>query len=195
MNVKAVHIAHMYIKECVKSGDTVIDATAGNGYDTLFLSRLIGISGTVISIDIQQEAIFRTQHVMEKHNPQSKVHYICDSHEHIGNIAHDYHRKIVDNDTVYTSGIESLFAEFCILNNKDFKAEVIDKFNNIKEKKFKMDKHQEIDDTKCHALIHIKREFRQCQNAQLSDDDFCVHHSKMDILPYGRVNFYDDDEE
>jgi hypothetical protein len=52
-----------------------------------------------------------------------------------GNINHDYHRKVVDGETVYTSGIESLFSEFCILNNKDYKAEVIDKFNNIKVKK------------------------------------------------------------
>ena len=52
-----------------------------------------------------------------------------------GNIEHDYQRKVVDGETVYTSGIESLFSEFCILNNKDYKAEVIDKFNNIKVKK------------------------------------------------------------
>jgi hypothetical protein len=52
-----------------------------------------------------------------------------------GNIAHNYHRQVVDGETVYTSGIESLFSEFCVLNNKDFKAEVIDKFNNIKVKK------------------------------------------------------------
>ena len=52
-----------------------------------------------------------------------------------GGIEHDYHRKIVDGETVYTSGIESLFSEFCVLNNKDYKAEVIDKFSNIKVKK------------------------------------------------------------
>ena len=95
---------------------------------------------------------------------------------------------------------DDLFKEFVSdpineIKEKENEKKSLDKFNNIKEKKYKMDKHQEIDDTKCHALIHIKREFRQCQNAQLSDDDFCVHHSKMDILPYGRVNFYDDDDE
>jgi len=52
-----------------------------------------------------------------------------------GDITHNYHRKVVDGETVYTSGIESLFSEFCVLNNKDYKAEVIDKFNNIKVKK------------------------------------------------------------
>jgi hypothetical protein len=52
-----------------------------------------------------------------------------------GSIEHDYHRKVIDGETVYTSGIESLFSEFCVLNNKDYKAEVIDKFNNIKVNK------------------------------------------------------------
>ncbi len=67
--------------------------------------------------------------------------------------------------------------------------------NNVKIKKIKLDKHQHIDINKCHALIHLKREFRQCQNAQLSDDDFCTHHSKLAVLPYGRVNFYDDEDD
>ncbi len=95
---------------------------------------------------------------------------------------------------------EDLFKEFVSdpineIKEKDKEAKTNKRLNNMKEKKFKMDRHQEIDDTKCHALIHIKREFRQCQNEQLSDDDFCVHHSKMDVLPYGRINLYDDDEE
>ncbi len=52
-----------------------------------------------------------------------------------GAIEHDYHRSIVDGETVYTSGIESLYAEFCILNNKDFETEVVAKFNNLKVNK------------------------------------------------------------
>lgn len=46
-------------------------------------------------------------------------------------IEHDYHRSIVNGETVYTSGIESLYGEFCVLNNKNFKLDVIDKFNNV----------------------------------------------------------------
>ena len=48
-----------------------------------------------------------------------------------GSIKHNYHRETVDNELVYTGGIESLFSEFCLLNNKDYVAEVVDKFNNI----------------------------------------------------------------
>lgn len=48
-----------------------------------------------------------------------------------GAIHHDYHRKIVNGAVTYTAGIESLYAEFCALNNKDFKSTVIDKFDNL----------------------------------------------------------------
>jgi hypothetical protein len=48
-----------------------------------------------------------------------------------GKIAHSYHRETVGNELVYTGGIESLYAEFCLLNNKDYVTEVFDKFNNI----------------------------------------------------------------
>lgn len=46
-------------------------------------------------------------------------------------IEHDYHRKVVDGETVYTSGIESLYAEHCVTNNIDFVEQVIEKFNNV----------------------------------------------------------------
>jgi hypothetical protein len=46
-------------------------------------------------------------------------------------LEHNYHRSIVDGETVFTSGIESLYSEFCLLNNINFKSEVIDKFNNV----------------------------------------------------------------
>lgn len=48
-----------------------------------------------------------------------------------GAIEHNYHREIVDDTLIYTGGIESLYAEFCVLNNKDYVSEVIDKFSNI----------------------------------------------------------------
>ena len=34
-------------------GDTVVDATCGNGHDTLALARLVGPHGCVIAMDIQ----------------------------------------------------------------------------------------------------------------------------------------------
>ena len=44
------------IRPQVKPGDLCIDATMGNGHDTLFLSQLAGPSGRVLAFDIQQVA-------------------------------------------------------------------------------------------------------------------------------------------
>jgi len=48
--------AHRLIRQFVSPGDTVIDATAGNGHDTLFLAELTGANGTVYAIDVQANA-------------------------------------------------------------------------------------------------------------------------------------------
>jgi hypothetical protein len=104
----------------------------------------------------------------------------------------DFFNNAISADDLFNEFISDPINE---IKEKEKDKKNINRLNNLKEKKFKMDKHQIPDDTKCLALIHIKRQFRQCQNDQLSDDDFCVHHSKLDVLPYGRVNFYDDDED
>ena len=41
MEKNALGITHDYIRRLVQPGDTVIDATAGNGNDTLFLAQLV----------------------------------------------------------------------------------------------------------------------------------------------------------
>ena len=53
-------LAHSVIGRIVQPGDTVIDATAGNGYDTVKLAKLVGAGGHTIGIDIQPEAIRQT---------------------------------------------------------------------------------------------------------------------------------------
>jgi methylase of polypeptide subunit release factors len=50
-------LAQQLLAGCVEKGDRVIDATAGNGHDTLFLAELVGESGRVLAFDIQEEAI------------------------------------------------------------------------------------------------------------------------------------------
>jgi len=53
-------LAHNVLRRIVTSGDTVIDATAGNGHDTMKLAALVGATGHVIGIDVQPEAISQT---------------------------------------------------------------------------------------------------------------------------------------
>ncbi|MBQ8526174.1 MAG: methyltransferase domain-containing protein [Clostridia bacterium] len=50
-------ICEFYINEVIKQGDTVVDATVGNGNDTLKLSNAVGENGLVYGFDIQEQAI------------------------------------------------------------------------------------------------------------------------------------------
>ena len=104
----------------------------------------------------------------------------------------NFFNNTISADDLFTEFVTSQITE--IQEEEKAKKEMT-KLNNEKTKHFKLDKRQKIDKSKCHALIHTKREFGQCQNSQLSDDDFCSTHSKLDVLPYGRVNFYDDDND
>lgn len=49
------------LKSTVSPGDTVVDATAGNGHDTLFLAQLVGPTGHVYAFDVQEAAIEATR--------------------------------------------------------------------------------------------------------------------------------------
>lgn len=65
-------IAHDYWRRTLALGDTAIDATCGNGYDTLALCEMVlsHNSGEVIAMDIQEEAIKTTgAYLREKLDP------------------------------------------------------------------------------------------------------------------------------
>jgi len=47
----------MWIAEGLQPGDRAVDATAGNGYDTLFLAEQVGAAGHVYAVDLQTAAI------------------------------------------------------------------------------------------------------------------------------------------
>lgn len=57
---RPTHILHMLLGGVIRPGDTVIDATAGNGHDTVFLAEAVGPDGRVIAVDIQEQAIRST---------------------------------------------------------------------------------------------------------------------------------------
>lgn len=74
---------HSMIKMQVPSNGIYIDATAGNGYDTLFLCQVAGESGMVYAFDIQEQAIINTKNLLEKHGMQNRADVILDSHIHM----------------------------------------------------------------------------------------------------------------
>ncbi|MBC8127622.1 MAG: class I SAM-dependent methyltransferase [Gloeobacteraceae cyanobacterium ES-bin-144] len=54
---RPTNLAQMIIKERIHHGDVVIDATAGNGHDTVFLAECVGAGGRVLAFDVQAQAI------------------------------------------------------------------------------------------------------------------------------------------
>lgn len=55
-----IEMAHSLVESVVKRGDLAVDATMGNGHDTLFLMNCVGIDGKVIGFDVQQAAVDST---------------------------------------------------------------------------------------------------------------------------------------
>jgi predicted methyltransferase len=66
--------------EYISEGDTVIDATAGNGRDTLALAKLAGRYGKVYAFDIQESAIKKTKTLLEREGVLNRCELIQDSH-------------------------------------------------------------------------------------------------------------------
>lgn len=59
-------LAHALWQTIIKSGDTLVDATLGNGQDTLVLAKMLKGEGKLIGYDIQQEALLKTQKNLEE---------------------------------------------------------------------------------------------------------------------------------
>jgi hypothetical protein len=58
--ISLVNAAHNLIRDVLHPGDTAIDATVGNGHDTVFLVEQVNPSGRVFGFDSQQAAIDST---------------------------------------------------------------------------------------------------------------------------------------
>lgn len=66
-------------------GDTAVDFTMGNGYDTEFLCRTVGESGHVYAFDVQKQAVeSTTARLIEVDCPKNYT------------LIHDSHHKVLD---------------------------------------------------------------------------------------------------
>ncbi|WP_394922763.1 tRNA (mnm(5)s(2)U34)-methyltransferase [uncultured Robinsoniella sp.] len=64
-----------------------IDATTGNGHDTLFLCGLAKEQGHVLGFDIQQQALDHTREMLVRNQMEDRAELICDSHVNMGQYA------------------------------------------------------------------------------------------------------------
>lgn len=79
----ALNLSHFFIQEIVQKGDFVLDATCGNGNDTLFLAQLVGGKGMVYAFDIQEEAIKISRRLLCSEKLINRVTLIRDDHSNI----------------------------------------------------------------------------------------------------------------
>ena len=73
-------LAQNLLRGAIHAGDIVIDATAGNGHDTVFLADLVGEAGRVLAFDIQATAIEETRRKLEEAHLDSRVELFQKSH-------------------------------------------------------------------------------------------------------------------
>lgn len=90
-----VQRAHEALEKVVAEGDIVIDATLGNGHDTLFLARCVGDSGHVYGFDIQQQALKSTLECLDDAGTSERVTLYHAGHELIATLLPDALRGAV----------------------------------------------------------------------------------------------------
>lgn len=91
-NYQITEWCHHFIKVHVSAGDCCIDATAGNGNDTLLLCELVGGTGKVFAFDIQEEAVANTKRRLSEHGVLKRAQVMLESHANMG--------KYVEKDSV-----------------------------------------------------------------------------------------------
>ena len=64
--VNLLDLAHSFWQKHLTASDNAIDATCGNGHDTLFLTQLL-TSGSLFAFDIQEQALINTKKLLKEH--------------------------------------------------------------------------------------------------------------------------------
>lgn len=76
----AVQVAQTLAAEVLQEGDVAVDATAGNGHDTVFLANLVGGTGHIYAFDIQKQALQKTEDRLNEAGANERVTLVQDSH-------------------------------------------------------------------------------------------------------------------
>ncbi len=93
--IDLVALAHETAAQVLHAGDIAVDATVGNGHDTIFLAQSIGTSGRLYGFDIQPAAIASTRLRLEEHSLLPRATLLQCGHEKMTEeIPVEYHGRI-----------------------------------------------------------------------------------------------------
>jgi hypothetical protein len=117
------NFVHDSLEKVIGKNDIVIDATVGNGHDTLFLSML---AKKVIGFDVQKSAIDETTRLLTKHQ-RTNVSLHLDGHENLDLYTTSLVKAVTFNlgylpgsdktvTTVFTTTVEAIKKALSILD-------------------------------------------------------------------------------
>ncbi|MDD5492585.1 MAG: class I SAM-dependent methyltransferase [bacterium] len=82
-----VTLAHNFLTRTLKPGDVAVDATVGNGHDTLLLAELVAPTGRIYGFDIQAQALAQAAQLICAHGyQQDLVTFFHQGHEHMAEL-------------------------------------------------------------------------------------------------------------
>ncbi len=93
----AVALAHHFLKSVVRNGDRVVDATCGNGSDTLLLAQLVGRDGRVWAFDVQEQALAKSRSLLAEAGCLEQVELLAAGHECLADFVAEPLKAVVFN--------------------------------------------------------------------------------------------------
>ena len=90
-------LADDLLARVILPGDAVVDATMGNGHDTLFLCEAVGPSGKVYAFDIQPQAVASAEARLREHGMLDRARLFCAGHQRMDEFVPEKVRAVVFN--------------------------------------------------------------------------------------------------
>lgn len=93
----ARYLAEDILRRVIRPGDSVVDATMGNGHDTLMLCGAVGSAGHVYAFDIQPRAVASARARLEEHGMLCRASLFCAGHQEMDAYVAEPVRAVVFN--------------------------------------------------------------------------------------------------
>lgn len=104
-NFQITEYCHLLVKQFgAEEPGFCIDATMGNGGDTVFLAQIVGKEGRVLAFDIQETAVSTTKKALEDAGVSESADLIHDGHENMDKYAEPSSADIVMFNFGYLPG-------------------------------------------------------------------------------------------
>lgn len=160
------NITEYFINTHINPGDTVVDATMGNGNDTLKLCKKVTNSGKVYAFDIQQSAVENTTALINQ-NGFDNVTFVLNSHSDMDKYVKENVKAVIFNlgylpggdHNIHTKAqttIEAIQKSLNLLHDKGFISITIyyGKNSGTDEKESVMEYLKTIDHKKFTVTVH-----------------------------------------